>query len=103
MRTKRSLFSLGGLVAVLTLLLAGCGATTSAPVTLTFWYTESGSQVAAVKDLIIKFEQQNPSITIKGVPVSDAQAHDLYATAVRQNKAPDVLSAEVGWGSEFAA
>ena len=103
MRTKRSLFSLGGLVAVLTLLLAGCGATTSTPVTLTFWYTESGSQAAAVKDLIIKFEQQNPSITINGRQVANTQAHDLYLTAVKQSKAPDVLSAEIGWSNEFAA
>ncbi len=103
MRTKRSLFSLGGLVAVLTLLLAGCGATTSTPVTLTFWYTESGSQASAVKDLIIKYQQQNPSITINARQVDDTQAHDLYLTAVRQNKAPDVLSAEIGWSNEFAA
>jgi len=103
MRTKRSLLSLGGLVAILTLLLAGCGATTSAPVTLTFWYTESGSQATAIKDLIIKFEQQNPSITINARQVDNAQAHNLYLTAVQQNKAPDALSAEIGWSNEFAA
>lgn len=103
MRTKRSFFSLVGLVAVLMLLLAGCGVTTSTPVTLSFWYTESGNQASAVKDLIIKFQQQNPSITVNARQVANTQAHDLFLTAVQQNKAPDVLSAESGWSNEFAA
>ena len=103
MRTKKRLFSLAGLLAIALLALAGCGATTSTPITITYWYTESGAQASAVNDLIIKFEQQNPTITVNARQVADAQAHDMYLSAVQHNTAPDVFSAEIGWGAEFAA
>jgi arabinogalactan oligomer/maltooligosaccharide transport system substrate-binding protein len=108
MSLKRVLSFLLPLTLLSALLLAACGEATnttpsSAPVTLTYWYTEGSSETPVILSQIKLFEQQNPNIKINAqlVPFSDANAK--FATAAQAGKAPDVLRSEVTWTAQFAS
>ena len=82
---------------------SGSTPTASAPVTLTYWYTEGISETSLILSQIQAFEQQNPNIKISAqlVPYGEAQAR--FATAAQAGKAPDVLRSDVDWATQFAS
>ncbi|HEY7418571.1 MAG TPA: extracellular solute-binding protein [Ktedonobacteraceae bacterium] len=91
--------------ALLTMMLAACGGSTtsSGPVTLTYWYTEGTAEAPVVLQLIKQFEQQNPNIHINAQYQDFAQAQSKFTTAAQSNTAPDVLRSDVGWVAQFAS
>ncbi|SRR5579875_704116 len=104
MRTQRAALSFGALIFILAMLLAGCSTGGSSnKIILTYWYTENAQQAPAIRDLIIKFEQQNPNVTINAQHIDPTTAHDKFVQAAKANKAPDVFRADIRWGAEFAA
>lgn len=110
MSLKRVLNFLLPLTLLSTLLLAACGGasstsstTASAPVTLTYWYTEGTSETPVILSLIKQFEQQNPNIKINAQLVPFGDTHDKFSTAAQGGTAPDVLRSDVGWATQFAS
>src|SRR5579883_2532468 len=92
MRTQRAALSFGALIFILAMLLAGCSTGGSSnKIILTYWYTENAQQAPAIRDLIIKFKQQNPNVTINAQHIDPTTAHDKFVQAAKANKAPDVF------------
>ena len=74
--------------------LNGCGKkenTNSGIVTIKFWHSFVSSTIPALKDLIKKFEAENPGIKIDAqyIPSGDALIQKLV-TAIRSKTAPDI-------------
>ncbi len=112
MRQRRPFLSFAGIgtvIALLALVLAGCGGgttsapTSSGPVTLTYWYTEGTSETPVILQLIQQFQQQNPNIKINAEYKPFGQTQAAFATAAQAGKAPDVLRSDVGWVTQFAS
>jgi arabinogalactan oligomer/maltooligosaccharide transport system substrate-binding protein len=112
MRQRRPFLSFAGIgtfIALLVLVLAGCGGgtpsapTTSAPVTLTYWYTEGTSETPVILQLVQQFQQQNPNIKINAQYKPFGQTQAAFATAAQAGKAPDILRSDVGWVTQFAS
>lgn len=108
MRKNPFVLTAGALLFLFALVLTACGGststgTTSGPVTINYWYTEGTQEAPAIKDLVAKFQQQNPNITVNAQLVDFGSAHDKFATAAQNGTAPDVLRSDVGWNTEFAA
>ena len=111
MRQRRPFLSFAGIgtfIALLMLVLAGCGGgTTSAPtssaVTLTYWYTEGTSETPVILQLVQQFQQQNPNIKINAQYKPFGQTQAAFATAAQAGKAPDILRSDVGWVTQFAS
>jgi len=109
-RTFLSFASIGTVIALLALVLAGCGGggttsapTSSGPVTLTYWYTEGTSETPVILQLIQQFQQQNPNIKINAEYKPFGQTQAAFATAAQAGKAPDILRSDVGWVTQFAS
>ncbi len=102
---KRFVFALGMIASLLVMVLAGCGGSSgsSGPVTIKYWYTEGSQEATVITQLIQKFEQENSNIKVDAQLVDFGSAHDKFATAAQNGSAPDVLRADVGWNTEFAA
>lgn len=103
---KRIFVALGALASLLALVLAGCGSSTassSGAVTLKYWYTEGSQEAPVITQLVKQFEDKNPNIKVDAQLVAFDGAHDKFATAAQNGTAPDVLRADVGWNTEFAA
>lgn len=113
---RRMLSGLAGTVA-LTLALTACGGSEEEPESqnsptdsasleaeLTFWDTSDATNEApAFKELVAKFNETYPNVTInyQSVPFGDAQ--NKFKTAAQAGTgAPDILRAEVAWVPEFA-
>ena len=73
------------------------------PIQLTYWYTESGAEVAVIKSLVNKFNQQNPDIRVNAVPKNFFHTRAAFTSAVQQGNAPDVLRSDVSWTPLFAS
>ena len=73
------------------------------PITLTYWYTESGSEACAMLEQINQFEWQHPNIKINAMQRPFFQTRAALTTAVRQDTAPDVWRSDVGWTTWFAS
>jgi arabinogalactan oligomer / maltooligosaccharide transport system substrate-binding protein len=112
MRQRHPFLSFAGIgtfIALLVLVLAGCGGgttsapTSSGPVTLTYWYTEGTSETPVITQLIQQFQQQNPNIKINAQYKPFGQTQTAFATAASAGKAPDILRSDVGWVTQFAS
>ncbi len=115
MRQRRPFLSFAGIgtiIALLALVLAGCGGSSgsnstpaagTAPVTLTYWYTEGTSETPVILQLIQQFQQQNPNIKINAQFKPFGQTQTAFTTAATAGKAPDILRSDVGWVTQFAA
>ena len=108
-------------VAALALTLAACGsdggdtdtdtstndseATTDLSAELTWWDTsDPDNEAPAYDELIKKFNEEYPDITIKHEVVPFDQTQNKFKTAAEADSgAPDVLRAEVAWTPEFAS
>lgn len=118
---SRTLISLVGVTA-LALSLAACGSDTNdsegdnegsngsgdseaLEAELTWWDTSDPTNEApAFKELIKRFNEEYPDVTIdyQSVPFADAQ--NKFKTAAKsESGAPDILRAEVAWVPEFAS
>ncbi|OQO89438.1 extracellular solute-binding protein [Saccharomonospora piscinae] len=73
--------------------------------TVTFWDTsDATSESPAYKELVTRFEEQYPNITVEYVNVPFDGADDKFKTAAQSGDgAPDVMRTDVGWTSTFAA
>ena len=72
--------------------------------TVTFWDTADPTTEAPVfQKLIAGFEQQYPNIDVEHVIVPFAEAQDRFRKAAQAGQGPDVMRADVGWTTEFAA
>lgn len=69
----------------------------SPPIQLTYWYTETGAQVTAVRKLVKEFNQQHSDIHINAVYKNFFHALTAFTTAVQKNNAPDVFRSDVTW------
>jgi arabinogalactan oligomer/maltooligosaccharide transport system substrate-binding protein len=108
-------------VAALALTLAACGsdggdtdtdtstndseATTDLSAELTWWDTsDPDNEAPAYDELIKKFNEEYPDITIKHEVVPFDQTQNKFKTAAEADSgAPDILRAEVAWTPEFAS
>jgi arabinogalactan oligomer/maltooligosaccharide transport system substrate-binding protein len=110
MRTR----TLGVAATVLTLALsvAACGGDEPAPTDptdlraeLTWWDTsDPTNEGPAFRELIAKFNEQYPNITINYQSVPFGEAQNKFKTAAASGSgAPDILRAEVAWVPEFAS
>jgi multiple sugar transport system substrate-binding protein len=82
------------LLAIPGLLLPACGGKTDKQpesIQITFWHSLVSSTVPALNELIKKFEDEHPGVTVKGqyVPTGDALIQKLV-TAVQSQTAPDI-------------
>jgi ABC-type sugar transport system, periplasmic component len=110
MRTR----TLGVAAAALTLALsvAACGGDDQSPTDptdlraeLTWWDTsDPTNEGPAFRELIAKFNEQYPNITINYQSVPFGEAQNKFKTAAASGSgAPDILRAEVAWVPEFAS
>ena len=97
--------------ATLSLLAAGCSASTpaakTAPVTLTFWgsYGNGGNstqQDALNKTLIPAFEKANPGIKVKYTDIAYNSLLQKLTTSAAGGQLPDLVRSDIGWVPEFA-
>lgn len=99
------------------LLLAGCSKDTkdanadaknkkedpNEKVTLTFWDENAGPQRTPIwEELIKRFEDKNPNITIEYVGLPKDSAKQKYDAAIAANDTPDVASVQTSWLPEFS-
>jgi arabinogalactan oligomer/maltooligosaccharide transport system substrate-binding protein len=112
MKQKRPFLILASLGTLLMLLLSACGGTSSttgttptasAPVTITYWYTEDTGETPVIQQLIQQFQLQNPNIKVNAQYVPFGQTQAKFSTAAQSNTAPDVLRSDVGWVTQFAS
>ncbi len=80
--------------AAVLLLFAGCGGKTErtdGKVDITFWHSFVASTVPAFNELVKKFEEDNPGISVRAqyVPTGDALIQKLV-TSVQSHTAPDI-------------
>ena len=118
---RRSLVGIAG-SAALALTVAACGSgggsdtdttakssdsadPTSIKADLTWWDTsDPTNEGPAFKELIKKFNEQYPNVTINYQSVPFDQAQNKFKTAAESGSgAPDILRAEVAWVPEFAS
>jgi arabinogalactan oligomer/maltooligosaccharide transport system substrate-binding protein len=73
--------------------------------TVTWWDTSDATNEApAFRELVRDFQAKYPKIKINYVNVPFADAQNKFKTAAQSGSgAPDVIRAEVGWTTEFAA
>ena len=73
--------------------------------TVTFWDTsDATSESPAYKELVKRFEEKYPKITVDYVNVPFDGADDKFKTAAASGDgAPDVMRSDVGWTPTFAA
>ena len=109
----------GALLAAVSLLATACGSgdngnetdTKSAPApdkvsgSLTWWDTsDPTNEGPAFDELIKKFNEKYPDVTIKHQMVPFGEAQNKFKTAAEaKSGAPDILRAEVAWVPEFAS
>ena len=111
----------GVAVAALALTLAACGSdsddsdsntdnsessgSTDLSAELTWWDTSDATNEApAYDDLIAKFNEEYPDVTVKHETVPFDQTQNKFKTAAESGSgAPDILRAEVAWTPEFAS
>jgi arabinogalactan oligomer/maltooligosaccharide transport system substrate-binding protein len=72
---------------------------------LTWWDTSDATNEApAYDDLIAKFNEEYPNVTVKHETVPFDQTQNKFKTAAEScSGAPDILRAEVAWTPEFAS
>lgn len=116
---RRTVPGLAG-IAALALVLAACGNdsgdssdnepdsnsdSTSIEADLTWWDTsDPDNEAPAYDELIKKFNEEYPDITIKHETVPFDQTQNKFKTAAESGSgAPDILRAEVAWTPEFAS
>ncbi|QCJ44711.1 sugar ABC transporter substrate-binding protein [Bacillus sp. S3] len=98
------------------MLLTGCGGEekaattpkkeapkTEEPVTLQFWDENAGPARTPVWEEVIKrFEEKNPNITVEYVGIPNASAKSKYDAAIAADDMPDVGSMQTTWLPEFS-
>lgn len=107
----------GGLAVIGTMLLAGCssgGGTGDSAIgeageeisgTVTFWHsytTDSNELDTLDNDLIPRFEEAHPGVTVESVPVPYDDLHQKLVTATAGGTLPDLVRSDVIWVPELA-
>lgn len=82
---------------------ASPSATSTEPVTLTFWQTMNEEETTTLQGLVDQYEADHPNVTVKMENVAFDQAQQKYDNAARAGKAPDILRSEIAWTPDFAA
>jgi len=89
------------IVALATVLLAGCASSAQQGFTLEFWTI--GREGEAVTQLLPEFEQANPDIHVRVQQIPLTAAHEKLLTAYAGGSLPDVTQIGNTWIAEFAA
>lgn len=91
-------------MAVLMILIAGCGGTSDDGSThLTFWQFWTSPDVKpTVERLISAYEKDHPEIDIELVDLTWADGHEKIVVAFSTNSAPDIVELGSDWIGEFA-
>ncbi|MFJ5715834.1 ABC transporter substrate-binding protein [Neobacillus sp. NPDC093127] len=72
-------------------------------VTLTFWDENAGPQRTPIwEELIKRFQDKNPNITVEYVGLPKDSAKQKYDAAIAANDTPDVASVQTSWLPEFS-
>ncbi|GMK37256.1 sugar ABC transporter substrate-binding protein [Paenibacillus sp. CCS19] len=72
-------------------------------VTIEYWQYEYPSKVELINELINKFEEQNPNITVKQTNFPYDQYNEKVATLVPAGKGPDVINLYYGWLPKYVS
>jgi len=127
MKNNNIALKLIGLLAVLTILLAACGAPTAAPtqaptqppaateaptsapteapaepVTIKYWHTHSDPESAKLEEVIAAFQAANPGIKVEATRYAYNDFKTALLTAVASGDVPDVVRMDIVWVPEFA-
>ena len=98
----RRLRTLTGLMAAVTLLVAGTScASNDNPNEIRFWAL--GREGEVVKDMMRDFEKEHPGITVRVQQIPWSAAHEKLLTAHVGNVTPDVAQIGNTWVPEFVA
>jgi len=90
-----------GLVAVLLVLIAGCGGGDKRKQVVSFW--AMGREAEVVGELLPEFEKAHPDIEIRVQQIPWTAAHEKLLTAFAADDLPDVCQLGNTWLAEFAA
>jgi multiple sugar transport system substrate-binding protein len=81
--------------------LATSRAARAAPVTIEYWQYFFKERVAAMDELIRRFQAENPGITVRQTTFPYAQYRTKISAAVPAGEGPDVLQLYYGWLRDF--
>ncbi|MDP4084834.1 MAG: extracellular solute-binding protein [Bacillota bacterium] len=91
--------------------LAGCsnsdnssssnGSKSKKQVTITYWQYTFPAKVSEIKNLIQKFEAENPNITVVAQDFPYDQYNQKVAAAMHAGKGPDILNLYYGWLPQY--
>lgn len=92
------------LILVMSFALFGCSSSNIANknVTLDFWTTTGENETNVIREVVKKYEEQNPNIKVNVKEVEFEEAANQFKTATLSNSAPDIFRADIGWTTEFA-
>jgi multiple sugar transport system substrate-binding protein len=77
------------------------GTAAAAPVTITYWQYDFGTKVELMNKLILKFQAQNPDITVKQETFPYDAYNQKVASSVPAGQGPDVVNLFYGWLPQF--
>ncbi|NOU97382.1 extracellular solute-binding protein [Paenibacillus sp. LMG 31456] len=118
---KKSITKLAFTLFSLSLVLSACGAGGNTPdsspksdnnvqvkakenVKLTFWDENAGpDRTPYLKELINRFQEKNPTITVEYVGIPNASNKQKYDVAISSDETPDIGGVNAVWISDFAA
>lgn len=106
---KKGIFKLLVVIMAISLVaLAGCsnnekasGTASNGKVTITYWQYTFPSKVTEIKNLIQKFEAQNPNIKVVAQDFPYDQYNQKVTAAMHAGKGPDVLNLYYGWLPQY--
>jgi multiple sugar transport system substrate-binding protein len=101
---KRKLTLFIAIVIGVLLLTSACGkddGTKSGKVTITYWQYTFPQKVDIMKDLIKKFEAENPKIKVVAQDFPYDQYNQKIAAAVNAKKGPDIMNLFYGWLPQY--
>lgn len=106
---KKGIFKLLVVIMAISLVaLAGCsnnekasGTASNGKVTITYWQYTFPSKVTEIKNLIQKFEAENPNIKVVAQDFPYDQYNQKVTAAMHAGKGPDVLNLYYGWLPQY--
>src|SRR5690348_10651871 len=94
------------LATVALFLAVACGGpnSSSASTTVNFWYLSSGTQPdQAFQQAVKAFEAKHPETTVKGTPITPADAYTRLLAATTSGTGPDAIQINASWTGALTA
>jgi len=102
---KKSKFTIFiAMIICVLILTSACGKkddSNSGKVTITYWQYTFPQKVDIIKDLIKKFEAENPNIKVVAQDFPYDQYNQKIAAAVNAKKGPDIMNLYYGWLPQY--